>query len=286
MNENKESIPISRFVEVNKALIHALDWGGSGTPLLLVHGAMRTGRSWNAVARRLRDTYRVISVDIRGHGDSGATVDGNDTSSRMKDILAISQALKLGPHFVMAHSLGAIPSGMYCARMNHLVKALILIEPMIDMNIFWKRGEKSKSKWLANPPMAARMNSLDNMEELVRRIRKNDATKNWTEEVLADVLNEEIRALPDGRVEVKWDRSIYNLEEMWNDNNSLIVEAPNIDMPVLVVVREENQQINTTVKALVDSLPDSKLMKIDSIGHSMYMENPDMVAQMAREWFA
>ena len=59
-----------------------------------------------------------------------------------------------------------------------------------------------------------------------------------------------------------------------------------IDMPVLVVVREENQQINTTVKALVDSLPDSKLMKIDSIGHSMYMENPDMVAQIAREWFA
>ena len=89
MNENKESMPISRFVEVNKALIHALDWGGSGTPLLLVHGAMRTGRSWNAVARRLKDTYRVISVDIRGHGDSGATVDGNDTSSRMKDILAI-----------------------------------------------------------------------------------------------------------------------------------------------------------------------------------------------------
>ena len=95
MNENKESIPISRFVEVNKALIHALDWGGSGPPLLLVHGAMRTGRSWNAVARRLRDTYRVISVDIRGHGDSGATVDGNDTSSRMKDILAISEDLKL-----------------------------------------------------------------------------------------------------------------------------------------------------------------------------------------------
>ena len=87
-------------------------------------------------------------------------------------------------------------------------------------------------------------------------------------------------------MEVKWDRSIYNLEEMWNDNNSLIVEAPNIDMPVLVVVREENQQVNTTVKALVDALPDGKLVKIGRIGHSMYMENPDMVAQMAREWFA
>ncbi len=286
MNSNADSQRTSRFVEVNGSFIHVLDWGGVGQPLLLVHGAMRTSRSWNAVARRLRHDFRVMAVDIRGHGDSSPTVAGNDTTSRMEDIMEVSKQLELGPHFVMAHSLGAIPSGMYCARSTNLVKGLILIEPMIDMNIFWKRGETSKSKWMAKAPMSGRRNSWDSMEELISRIKKNDATKNWTDEVLDDVLREEIRVLQDGRVEVKWDRSIYNLEEMWNDNNSLIDEAPFITMPVLIVVRKDHQQLGTTIKRLVNALPNSELRTVDRIGHSMYMEDPDMVAKTAKDWFA
>src|SRR5262245_27530260 len=57
----------SHFVEVNGVTLHALDWGGDGPPVIMVHGTGRTGRSWNAIARRLRDTYRVIALDLRGH---------------------------------------------------------------------------------------------------------------------------------------------------------------------------------------------------------------------------
>ena len=119
----------------------------------------------------------------------------------------------------------------------------------------------------------------------ISRIKKNDATKNWTDEVLDDVLREEIRLVEDGRVEVKWDKSIYNLEEMWNDNNSLIYEAPFITMPVLIIVRKNHPQLGTTINRLISTLPTSELRTVDKIGHSMYMEDPDMIAKMAKEWF-
>ena len=102
----------SRFIDVGDTEIHVLDWGGQGTPLILIHGASRTGRSWNAVARRLKHVFRVIAFDISGHGDSGATITGNDCQGRMGDIAKVVEELGLPPHFVMAHSFGCAAAGL------------------------------------------------------------------------------------------------------------------------------------------------------------------------------
>ena len=63
--------PTSRYIPSDDIELHVLDWGGDGPPLITIHGGRRTANSWNAVARRLHHGFRVISVDIRGHGNSG-----------------------------------------------------------------------------------------------------------------------------------------------------------------------------------------------------------------------
>jgi pimeloyl-ACP methyl ester carboxylesterase len=284
MTTESESQRTSRFIDVGDVAIHALDWGGGGIPLILVHGALRTGRSWNAVARRLHDDFRVIALDVRGHGDSGATTAGNDSHSRMNDIARVTAELDLGPHFIMAHSLGCASAGLYASHHADQVKGLILVEPVMDIHAFWTKGETSKSDWMEKAS-AGRRNGWASMDELRSRLQQNHATKAWAPEVTEDILREETRLFPDGRVEIKWDPSIYNLDEMWEDRTSLLDEAPRISMPTLVLARVDNPQLESNLKSLSNALPNGRINVLPDLGHSMYMEAPGLIADIARQFF-
>ena len=63
------------------AVIHAVI-GGSGPPVLLLHGAPQSRVSWPAVARELARDYTVVVADLRGYGDSGK-MQGSDDHNRV-----------------------------------------------------------------------------------------------------------------------------------------------------------------------------------------------------------
>lgn len=59
-----------RDIETSETIIHARV-GGSGPPLLLLHGYPQTHVMWHHVAPRLAEHFTVICPDLRGYGDSG-----------------------------------------------------------------------------------------------------------------------------------------------------------------------------------------------------------------------
>jgi pimeloyl-ACP methyl ester carboxylesterase len=67
---------IDRFATVNGLRIHYVDWGpstssgASGPPLILIHGLDRVARTFDHVVPHFTGRYRVIAIDMRGHGDS------------------------------------------------------------------------------------------------------------------------------------------------------------------------------------------------------------------------
>ena len=70
--------------------IHFLDWGGSGTPgVLLVHGLSNTAWSWTPVARRVALQRRVIAMDLRGHGLSDAPTGTYELETLATDVVAV-----------------------------------------------------------------------------------------------------------------------------------------------------------------------------------------------------
>ena len=71
MPDHDELGPSSSFYISQRLRLHFVDWGGEAKPpLFLVHGGRDHARSWDWVARALRDEDHVIAPDLRGHGDS------------------------------------------------------------------------------------------------------------------------------------------------------------------------------------------------------------------------
>ena len=62
--------------------------GGSGPPVLLLHGAPLTHVSWSEVAPALAKDYTVIATDLRGYGDSSKPAGGGDHSAYSKRTMA------------------------------------------------------------------------------------------------------------------------------------------------------------------------------------------------------
>jgi haloacetate dehalogenase len=86
--------------------------GGSGPPLLLLHGHPQTHAIWHRVAPRLAEQFTVVACDLRGYGDSSKPQGAPDHANYSKramaaDMVAVMQSLGFATFRVLAHDRGA-----------------------------------------------------------------------------------------------------------------------------------------------------------------------------------
>jgi len=77
----------SRYVDVDNARLHYLDEGGTGPPLLLLHGNPTWSFLYRDVIKALRDRFRCIAVDLPGFGLSSTPSEYGYTPAEHADIL-------------------------------------------------------------------------------------------------------------------------------------------------------------------------------------------------------
>lgn len=106
------------------------DWGNAGKPvLILIHGSRDHARSWDRVARALRDDYHVYAIDLRGHGNSawapGALY---SVGEHILDLTVFADIINAYPVRIVSHSLGAIVSLYWSGTYPEKVSRLVAIE--------------------------------------------------------------------------------------------------------------------------------------------------------------
>ncbi|KUJ69011.1 hypothetical protein ACZ90_14265 [Streptomyces albus subsp. albus] len=120
-----------RYVEVRGVRLHLAE-AGTGEPVLLLHGFPQHWYAWRRLIPLLSGEYRLICVDMRGFGWSQAPARGYDTDSRVADVLALMDELRLDRVRLIAHEWGAWAGFMLCIqapeRVSHYV-ALNMMHP-------------------------------------------------------------------------------------------------------------------------------------------------------------
>jgi len=122
--------PASHWYMSQRLRLHYVDWGNEeAPPLLLVHGGRDHCRNWDWVAQALREDYRVIAPDLRGHGDSQWAMGGTYTyTDFVYDIAQLIHQLELAPLTIIGHSLGSGVSLRYAGAYPDNVRKFIGIE--------------------------------------------------------------------------------------------------------------------------------------------------------------
>ncbi|MEE2775932.1 MAG: alpha/beta hydrolase [Acidobacteriota bacterium] len=120
--------PTSHLVPGAGAQIHLLDYGDPGhPPIVMVHGIRDLARSLEVVARPLAGTYRVLALDLRGHGDSEKT-GSYSQPLYVADLHEVIANLELDDVILIGHSLGGQVVCRYAALFPEHVRAVISIE--------------------------------------------------------------------------------------------------------------------------------------------------------------
>ncbi|MET0329334.1 MAG: alpha/beta hydrolase [Luteimonas sp.] len=98
--------------------LHVDDTGGSGRPVVLIHGWPLSAESWKAQTGPLRDAgYRVVAYDRRGFGRSEKPADGFDYDTLAADLAGVLEDLDLHDVTLVGFSMGGGEVARYIA--NH-----------------------------------------------------------------------------------------------------------------------------------------------------------------------
>src|SRR5207248_2615486 len=123
-------LPQGREVQVGGMRLHYLDWGNKHLPpILFLHGGALTAHTWDLVSLALRDEYRCLALDQRGHGDSDWADDADySIGAQLADTKGFVDKIGLDKFILVGMSLGAINSLAFAIAHPERLSALVIID--------------------------------------------------------------------------------------------------------------------------------------------------------------
>ncbi|GJL98000.1 MAG: alpha/beta hydrolase [Hyphobacterium sp.] len=120
-----------RWVEVGGLQVRVRMSGREGAPaLILVHGFSVSLESWDAWADDLSADYRVIRMDLPGHGLTGPDPEQRYTVPQTAEFIGnVMDSLGIDRATIGANSLGGLAAWRFAANNPHRVSSLILVSP-------------------------------------------------------------------------------------------------------------------------------------------------------------
>ncbi|SKA04665.1 Pimeloyl-ACP methyl ester carboxylesterase [Enhydrobacter aerosaccus] len=120
----------SQFLDVGGARAHVRDEGkADAMPLLLIHGSLGSLQVWEGWVDQLKDRYRLISVDLPGHGLTGPWPRGEYSIEAYTDFIEVlADALHLDRFAIAGQSMGGAVAWSFASTRPERVSQLILVD--------------------------------------------------------------------------------------------------------------------------------------------------------------
>src|ERR1700736_928454 len=120
--------PLSKTLRVNGLALHYLEWGAAeAPPIVCIHGYTGSADAFNALARHLKDRYRVLALDVRGHGESAWSPAGAYRyADQAGDLAGFADHLGLDRFTLIGTSMGGIIAMAYAAEHAGRLSGLVI----------------------------------------------------------------------------------------------------------------------------------------------------------------
>ena len=278
---SEEATPVDADVMVDGLRLHYLDWGKPGLPpMILLHGGAQTAHSWGFFALTMRDHFRVVAKDLRGHGDSGWAPDGDySLEAHYRDQRGFMEALGYGePVILVGLSRGGRIAYTYAARHPGKVAALILVDTGPDSPF---SATRSIQDFMALP------DTLDDVEDFVERAARFNPHRQ-REELRRSLLHN-LKQLPGREWTWKYDPRLrshpWTREELEHMDKEGWECLPRIECPTFIMRGAESPILDQSVaERMASVMPSASVATIDKAGHTVNGDNPPAFEREAKRF--
>ena len=267
------------FVEVDGVAIHYLAWGEPGRRgLVFVHGGGANAHWWTHVAARFARDFRVVAIDLSGHGDSGhRDVYALDTWT--DEVVAAAEAARIdGPPVVVGHSMGGFVSIATAARHpDHCAGVVVCDSPVAEPD---PEIESFRLKEAFGRPR-----TYETVEDALARYRTVPPQDHYLDFVMDHVGRQSLKPV-EGGFQWKFDRRIF--EQFAQGMRSIALPYLRDVRCRLALLRSENGLVTEDIGAFMyDQLGRvAPVIEIPEAGHHAMLDQPLILLTALRAFLA
>jgi pimeloyl-ACP methyl ester carboxylesterase len=233
---------------------------GAGEPsLVFLHYWGGTHRTWNKVAAELQSSYRIVTYDMRGWGQSGATENGYSIAALADEATALIQHLGLKQYVLIGHSMGGKVAQLVASRDPAELVGLILVAPATPTPSHLPEEAKQQQ-----------VHAYDNRETVIQTIafltaRTPDA------ETVEQIVQDSLSGTPEAKL-------AWPISAMLED---ISPEVSKITVPTLVLAGEHDQldSVEQHRREVIARISGARLEIISDSGHLLPIDEPVRTAR-------
>jgi non-heme chloroperoxidase len=257
-------------------------WGESNAaPVLLLHGGGQTRHAWGGTARTLAEQgWYAVSLDLRGHGDSGWSPDGNyQIETFVGDLHRVLSHFPQRPVLVGA-SLGGMTALLTEGEAPEPVSSAVVL---VDITPRVEQAGVDRIRAF----MTARPEGFSNLEEVADTIAAYIPHRPRPKDL--NGLKKNLRLGADGRYRWHWDPQLIGPDRLGRrrDPERLLAAARSLRVPTLLVRGKISDVVSDeTTQEFLDAVSHAKYADVAGAGHMVAGDRNDAFSKAVIEFLA
>ena len=257
------------FITTNNIVLRASDTG-KGKTIVLLHGYLETMEVWENIAAELSKTFRIITLDLPGHGLSSFCENATTMGFMADCVKTLLDKQKISECFIVGHSMGGYVALAFAKKYSDMTKALCLFSSTPNVDTEQKKIDRNREI------------------DLIRAGKFELILKTTISRGFADMnlkkFDEEIFAIEDTATVVDTNGIIACLQAMKlrEDMNGFMKI---IQQKTFCIFGKHDNYINfDTVENIMQKYPQASYLVLQNSGHNGFIEEPEESLKALRDF--
>lgn len=237
---------------------------GKGKPaIILIHGWTNNKTIWDDQVAYFLEKYKIVTIDLAGHGESGDKRENWTMSAFGNDVVAVINELKLKEVILVGFSMGGPIVIEATKKISEKVKGIILVDTLKDIE------------------QKRQMDMVDTMYEGLLQMINNPAPDMFKGSYFnrnIEVNFERALTMYDTVSTVGWKESLMGIFHWYNEESTTSLKK--INSPIIAI---NSDQSPTNSEALKQYIPSFKAKIMENTGHVVMWDAPDEFNQLLDE---
>lgn len=264
-------------------LINDIDYyyetAGTGTPILLLHGFTGSSTNWRRLMEQLATAYRVIAVDLLGHGKTAVFPHPHRYTMPhvAADLATLLQSLAATPCHLLGYSMGGRLALYLAVHYPHLLHSLILESSSPGLATVAEREARTAS----DNALADRIEreGIPAFVDYWENIGLFASQKRLETAVRAQLRQQRLQNSPLGLANSLRGMGTGQQPSLWDD-------LPQLALPTLLIAGELDSKYVAIGRQMAPQLPTAQLAIVPDAGHTVHLEQPEKFVALVKGWLA